>query len=173
MVGDCDGDRQLWLWGWVFPTVAFYLLLEGGPVDGSALLLVGGAGFIVQLEGLGNGCHRLLNSLSANAIFSSCVSISNPMGEGLDEGELFWLWEASQEGVGQAEVGHKAGPVGPELGPGFVSLSHDPMGCCSSRSSAKTNEQSFLLRVCLCHKAPWESGKEALNLVRKSVSLRL
>ena len=129
------------------------MLLEGWPVGGSALLLVGGAGFKVQLEGLGNGCHRLLNSLSANLIVSSCVSSSYPMGKGLDKGELFWLWESIEEGVGDAEEGDKVCPVSPEFLPCLVSLSHDPMGCRSRRSSAQTKEEIFVLRVCVCQEA--------------------
>jgi len=108
---------------------------------------------VVQLEGLGDGCHRLLNSLSADLILSSCVSSSYPMGKGLDEGELFRLGEPVEERVVDAKERDKVCPVGPELLPGLVSLSHDPMGCRSSRSSAQTNEEIFVLRVCVCQEA--------------------
>ena len=134
--------------------------------------LVGGAGFVVQLEGLGDGCHRLRNSLSADAIFSSGVSIANPMGKGLDKGKLFGLGEVLEERVRDAEVGGKPAPVSPELFPRFVSLSHDPMGCCSRRSSAKTSKHSLALRVCMCQEAFCVRGKSEWNLVRNSVSVR-
>ena len=68
-VGDGDWNRELGLGGWILPTVGLYLLFEGWPVGGPALVLVRGAGLVSQLEGLGEGCQRLLNSLSANAIF--------------------------------------------------------------------------------------------------------
>lgn len=172
MVGYRDWHCKLVLWGWILAPIALYLLVEGWPVGGSSLLLVRGAGFEVQLEGLGNGCHRLLNSLSANLTFSSCVSSSYPMGKGLDKGKLLWLWEPSKEGVTESEVGNKVGPVRPELLPCVVSLSHDPMGCCSRCSSAKTKEEIFVLRVCMCQEAFWERGNKALNLVRSASSVR-
>lgn len=131
VVGHCDRNRQFGFGRWVRTTIAFYLLLESWPVGGSCLLLVRGGGFKVQLEGLGNGCHRLLNSLSANLIFSSCISVAYPMGKGLDKSKLFWLWETGKEWIGEAKVGDKGGPVSPEFLSRVVSLSHDPMGCCS------------------------------------------
>lgn len=131
VVGHSDGHCQFPFWGWVLSLKALHLLFEGWPIGCPALLLIGWAGFVVQLEGLGNGCQRFLNSLSSNLIFSSGVSRANPMGKGLDKGKLFWLGEGREEGVGDAEVGDKLGPVTPELFPRVVSLSHDPMGCCS------------------------------------------
>jgi hypothetical protein len=106
-VSNSDWDCQFWLGWWIFTAITFYLLLEGWPVEGIGLLLVRGAGFKVQLEGLGNECQRLLNSLSANLIFSSCMSISYPMGKGLDKGKLLWLRESSKERVGEAKEGDK------------------------------------------------------------------
>lgn len=107
MMSHRNGNSQFGLGCWVLPPIAFYLLFESGPILCVALLLVRGAGFKVQLEGLGDGCHRLLNSLNANLIFSSCVSISYPMGKGLDNGKLFWLGESSEEGVRDAKEGDK------------------------------------------------------------------
>lgn len=171
-MGDRDWYRQFWLGGRVLPAVALYLLFEGGPVGGPTLVLVGWTLLIVQLEGLGNGCQRLRNSLSADAIFSSGVSSAYPMGKTLDEGELFRLGESMEEGVAESKVGDEPGPVLPVLVAGFGSLSHDPMGCRSSRSSAQTSEEIFELRVCILQEAFCVRGKEWLNFVRNSESVR-
>jgi hypothetical protein len=80
--------------------VAFNLLLQGGPVDGPGLYLIRGAGLVVQLEGLGDGCQRLLNLLSADSIISFCISTSYPMGKCLDEGKSFWVGQVGEERVG-------------------------------------------------------------------------
>jgi hypothetical protein len=170
---DCNGHSQFALWGRVFPAVAFNLLLQGGPVDGSGLFLVCGAGLVVQLEGLGDGCQRLLDSLSADAIISSCVSTSYPMGKGLDEGKSLWVGQVGEERVGDSKiVVDKEGPVSPEFFPCVVSRSHDPMGCRSRRSSEKTKEQILVLRVCVCQEASCERGNLQLNMVSNSASVR-
>ena len=170
-MGDCDGDCQLGFGWWVSTVVGFYLLVEGRPVGGVALVDVRGAGESSQMEGRGNGCQRLLNALRANLICSSCVSSSYPMGKGLDEGKALSggaLWEV---GVGVAEVGvEEVVPVTPELGSGLASRSHDPMGCCCCRSSEKTKEVILVVRWCTCQEAACERGNLALNLVRNSES---
>ena len=88
VVGNCHRHSQFGLGGRVLSPVALYLPLEGWPVDLVRLMDERGAGFSSQLEGRADGCQRLLNSLSANLIFSSRVSIANPRGKGLDEGKL-------------------------------------------------------------------------------------
>lgn len=127
---------------------------------------------IVQLEGLGDGCQRLRNSFSANLIFSSGVSSSYPSGKGLDEGKLLRLGQGMEEWVTESKEGDELGPVFPEFLPGFASLSHDPMGCRSRRSSAQTKEEMLVLRVCICQEAFCDKGKDRLNLVRNAESLR-
>jgi hypothetical protein len=166
-----NGDCKFGLRGWILPAVMLYLLVEGWPVDSSALVLVGGTGFVVQLEGLADGCQRFRNLLSSNARFSPGVSSAYPMGKGLDECKLLWLGEGPEEGVTDPEEGDELGPVPPVLLPAFVSLSHDPKGCRCRRSSAKTKEESLVCRVCICQEASWDNGKEELNLVRNSASL--
>jgi hypothetical protein len=93
------------------------------------------------------------------------------MGKTLDKGKLFWLGESVEEGVTEAKEGDETGPVLPVLVTGFGSLSHDPMGCRSSRSSAQTSEKIFVLRVCIVQEAFCVRGKERLNLVRNSESV--
>lgn len=86
-----DWKGKLTLWWWVFTAVALYLLMEGWPVGFPALVLVRGAGFESQVVGRGNGCQRLLNSFNTNLIRSSSISVSYPMGIGLDKVEaLGW-----------------------------------------------------------------------------------
>ena len=92
------------------------------------------------------------------------------MGKGLDEGKLLWLGQVCEEWVRNAKEFDKSCPVSPEFFPCFVSLSHDPMGCRSRCSSAKTKEQSFVLRVCIFQEAPCDKEKTVSNLVRKAVS---
>ena len=99
VVGHCDGHSQFGLGCWVISAVTFYLLLEGRPVDCFALIDVSGGSLVSQLEGLGDGCQRLLNSLSANSMFAASVSTSYPMGIGLDNIELVGLAEAWEEWV--------------------------------------------------------------------------
>ena len=173
MVGHCDRNSQFVLgWG-VFTLVCLYLLVEGWPVDALALVDVRGAGFVSQLVGLGDGCQRLLNSLSADSIFSACSSTSYPMGIGLHNGKLFGLGEVGEEGVGDAKELDEVAPVVPELVPSLGSRSHDPMGCRCCCSSAKTREQIFVLRWCIRQEAFWERGKVALNLAKNCESDRL
>ena len=165
-MGDGDGDCQFGLWGRVLSAIALYLLPEGWPVGGLSLVLVGRTWLVVQLEGLGDGCQRLRNSFSANLIFSSGVSSSYPRGKGLDKCKLFWFGEVLEKGVAESKEGNETGPVSPEFFSGFASLSHDPMGCRSRRSSAQTNEEILVLRVCICQEASCDNGKERLNLAR-------
>ena len=96
-----------------------------------------------------------------------------PCGKGLDKGTLLWVGESAEVGVCESKEGKESGPILPKFCSGVASLSHDPMGCCSSRSSAKTKEQSLVLRLCICQEASCVKGKEALNLVRKSLSVSL
>ena len=174
IVGNSDGNGQFLLWGWIFSFEAFYLLLESWPVDLSSLVLVRGAGFSSQLEGLGNGCQRLLNSLTANLIFSSGISSAYPTGKGLDKGKAFVVRAVGEVGIlDLEEVSEEVGPVCPEFLPSLVSLSHNPMGCRSRRSSEKTSEVSLSCRWCMCQEAPCVRGKEWLNFVRSSESVNL
>ena len=41
--------------------VVVELVLQFGPVLGAFSVVVGGVGFVVHLEGLANGAHRVLN----------------------------------------------------------------------------------------------------------------
>lgn len=136
------------------------------------MVLVCGTGLVVQLEGLGDGCQRFRNLFSSNPSFSSGISRAYPMGKGLDKGKSVRCWEGMEEWVGDAIEGDKFDPVVPIFVPAFVSLSHDPIGCCCRRSSAKTKEESLVCRVCICQEASCDNGKEELNFVRKSASVR-
>jgi hypothetical protein len=172
VVGDRDGDGEFGLGCWVLPAVVLYLLVEGWPVDLLALVLVRGTGLVVQQEGLADGRQRFRDLFSSNSSFSSGISSAYPMGKGLDEGKALGLWKGMEEWVGNPEEGNELHPVPPVLVPGLVSLSHDPMGCRCRRSSAKTKEESLVCRVCMCQQASCDNGKEELNLVRKSASVR-
>ena len=119
--------------------------MEGWPVDLPALIKVRGRGFLSHVEGRGEGCQRLLNALSADAILSSCMSTSYPVGKGLDEVKLALGGLMSEEGVEDSTVAEKPAPVVPELFPPLGSRSHDAMGCRNICISEKTSEQSFVL----------------------------
>ena len=168
VMGDGNGHRQFALGKRVLAAIKFHLLAQGGPLGGAGLVLAGWAGAVVQVEGLADGCQHLLNSLSANLIFSSCVATSNPMGKGLHEGKLVGLGQATKEWVGEAEVEvEEAGPVSPELVPFLVGQRHDPMGCGCSR----TSDASLVVRWCKCQEAFCERGNLELNIVRSSRSV--
>lgn len=174
VVGDSDWDCQLLFGRWVLTPVGLYLLLQGWPVECLRLVVVRGAGLVSQLEGLGDGCQRLLNARSADSIFVSGISIAYPTGKGLDKGEPVISVEGPEVGVSDGkDVVQESGPMAPVSFPRVVSLSHDPMGCRSSRSSEKTKAQTELGRVCMCQEASCVSGKRALNLVSNSVAVRL
>jgi len=137
------------------------------------LVDVRGAGLSSQLEGRGEGCHRLLYSLSANLIFSSDISMSYPSGKGLDKGEAFGLGEVGEVWVSVSTEGvDEFAPIGPKLCPIVVGLSHDPMGCLSSRSSEKTKEVSLSGRVYMCQEASCVRANLELKWCERAASVR-
>ena len=114
-----------------------------------------------QLEGRGDGCHRVLNPASSDSIKLAGMSVANPTGKGTDELDGVWavavgvgLVVFTEERADGGEVGAEVGPVLPEEVPRVVSLSHDPMGSGFSSSSEKTFEEVLVARWYTRQEAP-------------------
>ena len=181
MVGHRDGNSQFGFPGWVRFLEAVDQALELGVVG---LVFdppweIGGTGLVGNhLEGRGDGCHRVLNPASSDAIKLAGISVANPTGKGTDELDGIWgvapgarLVEFGEEGADGGEVVAEVGPVIPEEFPFVVSRSHDPMGSGSCSSSEKTFEEVLFARWCTRQEALCVRGKRRLNICENCVSL--
>ena len=61
VLGELDGDCELWCGSWVIALVPAEHVAKWGPVGFVGPYLVGGVGLEVQFEGLADGAKRVLN----------------------------------------------------------------------------------------------------------------
>ena len=91
-------------------------------------------------------------------------------GKTLEECNLVWEGCVLEKGVHVVEDPAEVFPVSPISQPDFLSLSQDPTGGVSPRSTVKTSEASLLCRRSISHELSCGRGKSELNLAKKAES---
>ena len=94
-------------------------------------------------------------------------------GKTLEECNLLWDGCAAEKGVHTVEDSAEVFPVSPISQPDFVSLSQDPTGGVSPRSTVNTSEASLVLNRSMSHEASCGRGNSALKRAKNAESERL
>jgi len=103
---------------------------------------------------------------------SASIPFADVTGKSLEEHNPSCCFNAGEKWVHSMEFLAEMGPVRPISQPDALSLSQDPVGSVSPRSTVKTRELMVSLRRSRSQELSCSRGKSELNLVRNSASER-